>query len=197
MPSAGGRIRAGAGGIPLNVEALMARDTSTLTSKKAAAPELTRENRADSPVVQALRQQVANAFLLYANYKRYHWKTFGPSFRDLHKLFDGFADDVLQTIDPLAERIRMIGPDPPAHPLEWMELASVTAAATLETMRQMVEEANQNALVVIKEMRDGAYLADDRRDPGTVDLFSRLVQIHERHEWWLRDMLESGDGLVT
>ncbi len=31
-------------------------------------------------------------------------------------------------------------------------------------------------------------------DPGTVDLFSKLVQIHEKHEWWARDILRSGDG---
>jgi hypothetical protein len=30
-----------------------------------------------------------------------------------------------------------------------------------------------------------------------VDLFARFVQVHEKHEWWLRDMLRRGDGLVT
>ena len=48
--------------------------------------ELSRENRPDSPVVQELRRQAANAFVLYANYKHYHWQTYGPLFRDLHKL---------------------------------------------------------------------------------------------------------------
>ena len=33
------------------------------------AREVSRENTPDSPVVQALRQQTANAFVLYANYK--------------------------------------------------------------------------------------------------------------------------------
>lgn len=33
-------------------------------------------------------------------------------------------------------------------------------------------------------------------DPGTVDLFSKIVQIHEKHEWWLRDILRTGDGLA-
>jgi starvation-inducible DNA-binding protein len=61
----------------------------------------------------------------------------------------------------------------------------------------MVQEADRNELIVIKEMRQGARLADEHGDPGTVDLFSRLAQIHEKHEWWLRNMLRKRDGLCT
>ncbi len=159
--------------------------------------ELSRDNSPDNPVVRDLRRQTANAFVLYANYKHYHWQTFGPLFRDLHKLFDKFAQEVLSTLDELAERVRMIGPDPPAHLIEAADLASVAAAAPHSTMREMVEEADRHALIVIKEMRSAVKLAGEHEDPGTADLFTRIVQIHEKHEWWLRDILRSGDGLCT
>jgi starvation-inducible DNA-binding protein len=163
---------------------------------KAIARELSAENSADSPIVQDLRRQVANAIVLYLNYKHYHWQTYGPLFRDLHKLFDQLAEEVLESIDPLAERVRMIGQDPPAHPLESVEIASVVRAAPHSTMRQMAEEADRNALIVIKELRQAARTADEHEDPGTVDLVSKTVQIHEKHEWWLRDLLRKGDGLT-
>lgn len=159
--------------------------------------ELSRENTPDSPVVQDLRRQVANAFVLYANYKHYHWQTYGPLFRDLHKLFDKFAAEVLDTLDPIAERVRMIGPDPPAHPIELVDSASITAAAPHATMHDMIDEANRNTLIVIKEMRDAVRVADEHGDPGTVDLFSKYVQVHEKHQWWLRDILRTGDGLCS
>src|SRR5262245_63586735 len=108
--------------------------------------DLSRENRPDSPVVQELRRQVSNAFVLYANYKHYHWQTYGPLFRDLHKLFDQLAEDVLPTLDELAERVRMIGQDPPAHLIAAADLATVAAAAPHSTMREMVEEAYRNLL---------------------------------------------------
>jgi starvation-inducible DNA-binding protein len=163
---------------------------------KAIARELSSENTAESPVVQDLRRQVANTIVLYFNYKHYHWQTFGPLFRDLHKLFDRFADDVLEMLDPLAERVRMIGQDPPAHPMEAVDLATTAVAAPHSTMREMLEEANRNQLIVVKEMRSGAKTADEHGDPGTVDLFSKLVQVHEKHEWWVRDILRKGDGLT-
>jgi starvation-inducible DNA-binding protein len=173
----------------------MATATKERNGTKTIAREVSKENTPESPVVKDLRQQVANAVLLYLNYKHYHWQTFGPHFRDLHKLFDNFAEEVLETIDELAERVRMIGQTPPAHPLEAMDLASVAPAAPHSTMREMLEEANRNALVVIRDMRKAAKTADEHDDPGTVDMFSKFVQIHEKHEWWIRDTLQEGDGL--
>src|SRR5215217_4140579 len=161
------------------------------------AEEVSRENAPDNPVVEHLQRQVANAFVLYTNYKHYHWQTYGPLFRDLHLLFDEFAKAVLATLDDFAERIRMIGQNPVSRLDEIVEHASVRVAEREQSMRQMIEEAQSNLLNVIKEMRAGARAADDQDDPGTVDLFSRHVQIHEKHEWWLRDILEKSDGLVS
>ena len=169
--------------------------TGTAHDVKVAVEELAAENSLESPVVQNLRRQVANAFVLYTNYKQYHWQTYGPLFRDLHLMFDEFAQQVLDSVDHMAERIRMIGQDPPAHLIELADRASVTTAAPHSTMHDMIEEADRNALIVIKEMRSAAKVADEHNDPGTVDLLSRFVQIHEKHEWWLRDILRKRDGL--
>jgi starvation-inducible DNA-binding protein len=167
-------------------------------TRTALAKDVSQENREDHPVVQHLQRQVANAFVLYANYKHYHWQTFGPLFRDLHLMFDEFAKAVLDTTDEFAERIRMIGPDVQNVQLKQMQdAASVHSASTSHSMHDMIEEADANLLVVIKEMREAAKAADECNDPGTVDLISRVVQIHEKHEWFLRDILKKKDGLVA
>jgi starvation-inducible DNA-binding protein len=167
----------------------------TAQTSKAAVDELTVENTLDSPIVQELRRQVANAFVLYTNYKHYHWQAYGPLFRELHLMFEELAQQVLETVDHLAERVRMIGQDPPAHLIELADLATVTTAAPHSTIHDMIEEADRNALVVIKEMRGAVRVAEAHNDPGTVDLLSRFVQIHEKAEWWLRDILRRRDGL--
>ena len=164
--------------------------------RETRAHEISKENAPDSPVVEHLQRQVANALVLYLNYKHYHWQTYGPMFRDLHLLFDEFAEAVLETVDEFAERVRMIGQDPVAAPQEMLATASVKVAGRDQTMREMIQEADDNLLIVIKEIRAGARTADKADDPGTVDLFSKVVQIHEKHEWWLRDILEKRDGLL-
>ena len=156
-------------------------------------------SKANSPrneLVEALQRQSSNAFVLYANYKHYHWQTFGPLFRDLHLMFDEFAAEVLETVDVLAERVRMIGQNPVSDLASILSTASIKSAQSNRNMREMIEEGNANLILVIKEMRQGAKLAEEYDDPGTVDIFSRFVQIHEKHEWWLRDILEKSDGLT-
>jgi starvation-inducible DNA-binding protein len=171
--------------------------TSKAVSQRSLAAEISKDNKPTSDVVEHLQRQLANAFVLYANYKHYHWQTFGPLFRDLHLLFDEFATAVLGTIDDFAERLRMIGQNPVFRPDEVQRVASVSVSGDAGDMREMIAEADANLLVVIKEMREAARVADDHDDPGTVDLFSKHVQIHEKHEWWLRDILEKGDGLTA
>lgn len=167
-------------------------------TRTVLAKDVSQENREDHPVVRQLQRQVANAMVLYANYKHYHWQTFGPLFRDLHLMFDEFAKAVLDTTDEFAERIRMIGPDVQHIELKQMqEAATVHSASPGQSMREMIEEADANLLVVIKEMREAARAADESNDPGTVDLFSRMVQVHEKHEWFLREVLKKKDGLVV
>lgn len=162
------------------------------------AREISEENQPGNPVVERLQQQLANAFVMYANYKHYHWATFGPLFRDLHLMFDEFATEVLATADELAERVRMIGQDVAAVQLRQMqERAGVRSSEVSDTMRQMIEEADANEQISIKNCRDGARLAEDNDDPGSVDLFSKIVQIHEKHEWFLREILKKRDGLTV
>ena len=169
-----------------------------MPATEGLAKEVSQENRRDHPVVQHLQREVANAFVLYANYKHYHWQTFGPLFRDLHLMFDEFAGHALGTIDEFAERLRMIGQDLHAVQLtQYQEAASVQSAQAGQSMREMIEEASANLLIVIKDMRQAAKLADQHGDPGTVDLFSKTVQIHEKDEWFLRELLKKKDGLMV
>jgi len=168
-----------------------------MPASNTLANEISQENRQDHPVIQHLQTQVANAFVLYANYKHYHWQTFGPHFRDLHLMWDEFAKETLATVDDLAERIRMIGQDvQPVQLREMQERANVHSAGPKQSMREMIEEADANLMVVIKDMRDAAQIADDNKDRGTSDLFSTCLQIHEKHEWFLRELLKPNDGLA-
>jgi starvation-inducible DNA-binding protein len=173
------------------------KGTNMARNERAMAMEISQENEAGNAVVQHLQRELANAFVLYSNYKHYHWQTFGPLFRDLHLLFDDLATQVLATADELAERVRMIGQNPVYELRHLQETASVQAASPHGSMRDMIEEADANLQVVIKGMRDAVKAAEQQNDPGTVDLFSRTVQIHEKAEWFLRAILRRDDGLTV
>jgi len=171
--------------------------TATKKSTEELTEKISEHNKPNDAIVEALQKQVANAFILYLNYKHYHWQTFGPLFRDLHRLFDEFAGEVYETVDEMAERVRMIGQNPVSRIEEFQRTATIKSAADNSDMREMIKEADNNAKKIILEMRRAIKTADENDDPGTADVLTRFVQIHEKHEWWLRDILEKRDGLTA
>lgn len=175
----------------------MAQATKKEKSIEKLEKEISKTNQPQNPVVKSLQTQLANSFVLYLNYKHYHWQTFGPLFRDMHRLFDELATEVFETTDEIAERTRMIGQNPLSHFEEFLQGSTVKSAAKKNDMRGMLSEARENTLIIIKEMREAIKTADNADDPGTADLFTRFIQIHEKHEWFLRDMLETKDGLTS
>src|SRR5687767_6308654 len=76
--------------------------------KELATPTDLKPDEARS-VVEAVNPLIADAFALYAKTKNYHWHLAGSHFRDYHLLLDEQADSILNSIDPLAERVRRIG----------------------------------------------------------------------------------------
>ena len=127
----------------------MTVSTATLTR------EATKNDESGKAVVEHLQQQVANAFILYANYKHYHWETYGPLFGELDLLFDQFATSVLSTADEFAERSQSSRGEAPVFDYRQMlSLSRIHPSIRGDTMRKMLEEAHANLMLVISEIRE-------------------------------------------
>lgn len=121
-------------------------------------------------IATALQQQLANAILLHLNHKRYHWQTYGPLFRELHFLFDGHAREVLGTIDPLGQRLRILGASPVTTLPEMNNTATVSQSGEKRTFHHMLQEAFANHEHVIQKLRQAiksaGYLAGNCNWPA-------------------------------
>lgn len=158
--------------------------TSTLSAQQTA-------------VIKALNREQANALIAYLNYKKYHWLTFGPLFRDVHLLFDDQGGEIIAMLDELAERSLMLDGSPVADPEQYLPTATVKPSVGTLTVREMIAEAISTHELIIKEMHEDADAATAAGDIGTADLYTRLVQVHQKHRWFLKEFLQTGDGLVT
>jgi len=147
-------------------------------------------------VVKTLNRQQANTLVTYLNYKKYHWMTYGPLFRDLHLLFEEQSNDVFAMFDELAERSLMLNGEPVVDPENYAIFATVKPSAGKLSVSAMVEEAIATHEQIIHEMHADANLATEAGDIGTADLYTRFVQTHQKHRWFLKEILRKGDGLV-
>src|ERR1700751_4116074 len=57
----------------------------------------------------ALRQLLADVFVLYVKTKNFHWHMSGRHFRDYHLLLDEHSTQVFAMTDEIAERARKLG----------------------------------------------------------------------------------------
>jgi starvation-inducible DNA-binding protein len=148
-------------------------------------------------VVRTLNRQQANALVAYLNYKKYHWLTYGPLFRDIHLLLDEQAAATYLMIDELAERALMIGGTPVADPADYLPAATVRPSKGTLSLRKMLEEAVATLDTIVEEMHADAGTATKADDIGTADLYTRLVQVHQKNRWFLAEILRKKDGLTS
>lgn len=142
-------------------------------------------------VIDHLNAQLATAWVLSFNAKRYHWTVTGPHFRDYHLRFDDLHGAVDGMVDELAERIRMLGGTPIHAPAQMEQLSHVKPsdpAAKLEA-KAMLQEAVAGEEAAIAFTHKGIELANEANDPGTADLLTRFVQVHQKEAWFLKAML--------
>lgn len=142
-------------------------------------------------VIDHLNAELATAFVLALNAKRYHWTVTGPHFRDYHLRFEDLYTAADSTVDDLAERIRMVGGIPLHAPaqIEAQTRATISNPATRLDPETMLKEALANEEATVSLMHEGIELANEAGDPGTADLLTRFVQVHQKEAWFLREML--------
>ena len=78
-----------------------------------------------------------------------------------------------------------------------VKLATVSNAKPKMSVKAMIEQAVANHRIIMDEFKEAMKQAEERNDPGTADVFVRNIQVHEKQEWFLREFLQKGDGLIT
>lgn len=148
-------------------------------------------------ISECLVRSQANSIASYLNYKRYHWYTYGPLFRSLHLFFDDLSEIADGEIDPVGERVRILGGDPISTPDEIKRHATIRISEGRLTPQEMVREALENEKRIVSEMRDAVRIAEEENDPGTVDLYSGMIGNHEKYVWFMEELLRTGDGFTS
>lgn len=151
---------------------------------------------ANAAVIATLQREQANALVSYLNLKKYHWNTFGPLFRDIHLFLDEYADLAVAQIDEFAERAFMIDGKSLGDPADYLPTSTIKGSRGELSLRAMIEELVANTDMIIAEMHRDAETATTAGDIGTADLYTRLVQEHQKKRWFAKEILRRGDGLV-
>jgi starvation-inducible DNA-binding protein len=181
----------------LDVDTIMARATP-LSHQQAHEIQpfgllvrmpLALSEKASKESVENLNQLLADTITLRDLYKKHHWQVAGPTFMQLHLLFDKHAGEQTELVDALAERVQALGG-------VCLAMGADIAEATLiprppkgrESAPTQISRLLHAHEVVLKEARTMARLASEAGDDGTNDLLvSQIIRQNEQQVWFVAE----------
>jgi starvation-inducible DNA-binding protein len=157
-----------------------------VTAMPIALVEATRKTSCEN-----LNQLLADTMVLRDMYKKHHWQVAGPTFYQLHLLFDKHYGEQSEIIDTVAERIMMLGGVSIAMAQDVAEMTNVPRPprgreeAPVQISRLL--EAHE---IVLLEARSMARQAAEGGDDGTNDMIvSDVIRANEMQVWFLAEHL--------
>jgi starvation-inducible DNA-binding protein len=136
-----------------------------------------------------LNEILADSMVLYAMYKKHHWLLAGPTFYQLHLLFDKHAAEQLELVDLIAERIQSLGGIAVGDPRHAAELTSIPRPPDgAETVAVMLDRTLHAHSHVIEKVRAGIKSTEASEDYGSNDmLMGDVLRRHELQVWFLAE----------
>jgi starvation-inducible DNA-binding protein len=139
--------------------------------------------------VENLNQLLADTMTLRDLYKKHHWQVAGPTFYQLHLLFDKHYEQQNELVDTIAERIQSLGgvSIAMAHDVAETTLVPRPPKGREEVPIQVSRLLHAHE-IVLKEARTMARRAADSGDDGTNDLLvSDVIRTNELQVWFVAE----------
>jgi starvation-inducible DNA-binding protein len=142
-------------------------------------------------MTEQLNQLLADTMTLRDLYKKSHWQVAGPTFYQLHLLFDKHFDEQVELVDAIAERIQLLGGVSIAMSADVAETTQIErpprGREEVPVQLSRLLDAHQ---VIIGEVRTQAHRAAELGDDGTNDLLiSEVLRTNELQVWFLSEHL--------
>jgi starvation-inducible DNA-binding protein len=136
-----------------------------------------------------LNEILADSMILTALYKKQHWLVAGPTFYQLHLLFDKHAGEQLEIVDTLAERVQSLGGIAVGDPRHAAELTAIPRPPDgAEAVGSMIDRLLEAHEIVIRRVRKAIDATEKSKDWGTNDmLMGDVLRTHELQVWFVAE----------
>jgi starvation-inducible DNA-binding protein len=142
-------------------------------------------------MTEQLNQLLADSMTLRDLYKKAHWQVAGPTFYQLHLLFDKHFGEQVEIVDTIAERIQLLGGVSIAMAPDVAETTKIERPPRgREEVPVQISRLLDAHQIIIGECRDLAARASELGDDGTNDtVVSDVLRTNELQSWFLTEHL--------
>jgi len=138
-------------------------------------------------MVGKLNQLLADSIQLRDMYKKHHWQVSGPTFYQLHLLFDKHFEEQVELVDTIAERIQLLGGVTIAMGGDVAQLTKIPAPPKgKEEVPVQISRLLEAHKIIMEGCHEIAEAADDAGDDGTNDMVvSDILRPNELQSWFI------------
>jgi len=142
-------------------------------------------------MTERLNQLLADTITLRDLYKKSHWQVAGPTFYQLHLLYDKHFGEQNELVDTIAERIQVLGGISLAMAHDIAETTQIErpprGREEVPVQLSRLLDAHQ---IIIRQSHELAKRASGEGDDGTNDLaVSDVLRTNELQVWFLSEHL--------
>ena len=141
-------------------------------------------------LAEAAKVAFASEFSFYLKAHNFHWNVEGHDFLEHHQLFGMIYEEVYDSIDDFAEKIRAIGNYMPGSYTRFSMLSEIedeTDILSPGLMLHTLYEDNEKMIVVLKMAYDFAEQAGEH---GFSNFLAERMDAHRKHGWMLKATLK-------
>src|SRR5579859_2113117 len=142
-------------------------------------------------MTEQLNQLLADTSTLRDLYKKSHWQVAGPTFYQLHLLFDKHFEEQVELVDAIAERIQLLGGISLAMAADIAETTQIERPPRgREEVPVQISRLLDAHQIIIADCRKMAKRAQEIGDEGTNDLVvSEVLRTNELQSWFISEHL--------
>jgi starvation-inducible DNA-binding protein len=142
-------------------------------------------------MTEQLNQLLADTMTIRDLYKKSHWQVAGPTFYQLHLLYDKHYEEQDEIVDEIAERIQLLGGISLAMAADIAETTQIERPPRgREEVPVQISRLLDAHQIIIGQCRKLAKRAQTIGDDGTNDLVvSDVLRTNELQQWFLNEHL--------
>jgi starvation-inducible DNA-binding protein len=142
-------------------------------------------------MTEQLNQLLADTITLRDLYKKSHWQVAGPTFYQLHLLYDKHHEEQDEIVDKIAERIQLLGGISLAMAADIAETTQIERPPRgREEVPVQISRLLDAHQIIIGHCRKLAKRAQTIGDDGTNDLVvSDVLRTNELQQWFMNEHL--------
>ena len=122
--------------------------------------------------------------------QNFHWNVEGSNFPQYHAFFDTLYNDVNETIDPIAEYVRILGAYTPGSLTRYAELSIIEDQIKIPRAELMFAESLQDCELMLKLVTAMFDEAASENQHGIENYMAELQDLYGKKAWFIRSTLK-------